>query len=101
MSEKKKNSCRRPKIGQIKKSYFTCTPLLVMPYNFCSVKFSVKCMVWPGEVFQHKEVSLGQIFFKHAQKPFIGQARPSTVPNFIEIGPMVWISVADIHTLIR
>jgi hypothetical protein len=35
----------------------------------------------------------GHIFFKHTQKPFY-----STAPNFIEIGPMAWISIVDTHT---
>jgi hypothetical protein len=87
-------------MGQIKKSYFTCTPLLVMPYNFCCIKFSVKCTAWPGEVFQHKDTHPKPDFFQTYTKP-IQRSRSSTVPNFIEIGPLVWISIADIHTLIR
>ncbi len=51
-------------------------------------------MVWPGEVFQPQEASPRQDFFKHTRKPFMGH----DLPNFIEIGQMVWISVADIYT---
>jgi hypothetical protein len=57
-----------------------------MPYNFCFIKFSVKCTVDQGR--------------------FSGLGRParlqsfsnihSSVSNFI--GPMVWISIEDAHT---
>jgi hypothetical protein len=77
------------------KYYLTHTPLLGMLYNFCFTNFSVKHMVWPGGVFQPQEASLWQDFFQTYMKTILGHE----VPNFIETGQMVWISVADTHTL--
>ncbi len=39
--------------------------LLGMPYNFCFIKCSLKCTVWPGEVFWPKEASLRVDFFSN------------------------------------
>jgi hypothetical protein len=50
-------------------------------------------MVWPVEVFQPQESNLQLDFFSN-----IHENHSSTVPNFIEIGPMAWISIADKQT---
>ncbi len=68
-----KNGPRKLRNGWILKSYLTHThTLLGMFYNFCFIKFSVKCTVRPREVFWPKEASLRLNFFKYTQKPFLG-----------------------------
>ncbi len=55
------------------------------------MKFSVQCLVGPGEVFWPQETSLTYT------KAILG-SQSSIVPNFIEIVPIVWIATADTHT---
>jgi hypothetical protein len=43
-----------------------------MPYNICSIKVSVKCMVWPGEVLQPQDASLRLDFFLTYMKTIPG-----------------------------
>ncbi len=53
--------------------------------------------VWPGEVLRPQEASPRPDFFQTYTKNIPGLGS-STVQNFIEIGPMVWISIAYIQT---
>jgi hypothetical protein len=80
--------------GEVRSRNLLNPPLLGMPYNFCFAHFSVKRAVWLGEVFWPQQASPRPDFFKHTQNTLPGFL---TVPNFIEIVPMVWISIADLY----
>jgi hypothetical protein len=77
------------------KKLLNARTLFGMRYNFCFMNFSVKYTVWSGEVFWPQEVR--SRLDSNIHKNFPGSCS-STVPNFINTGPMVWISFANIHT---
>ena len=68
-----------------------------MPHNISFIILSLKCMVWPGEVFRAQKARPRLDFFQTYMENIRG-SYSLTAPNFIEIGPMVWISIADIQT---
>ncbi len=65
-----KNSPRKPRSDQIKNGIQPPSSLLGIPYNFCFIKFYVKCTVWQGEVYKPHQTSPGLDLFKHTRKPF-------------------------------
>jgi hypothetical protein len=71
-----------------------------MPYNFCFIKFSPSQMVEATEAGQTPiraslTLGVGVWGWKPAMNPAL---RSIHIPNFIEICPMAWISLADTHT---
>ncbi len=68
------------------------------PYNFCFIEFSKYQMVEAAEAHQTLfrapwPLGLGVVSQLWTFPPL----RSILMPNFIEIGPVVWISIADTH----
>jgi hypothetical protein len=93
-------SPKKPRSGQFNTSYLAYTSIVGYACPFCMMKFSVKCKVWPCKVIRLQEARPWPQFFQTHTQTF-PELCSSTVPNFIEIGTMLWISIVDTHTLIE
>ena len=75
-----------------------------MPYNFYFIKFSPSLTVEAAEAGQtlfRAPLTLGWGYGVATQLGTLPALRSISMPNFIKIGAVVWISIADIqeHTL--
>ncbi len=91
------HSPRKPRSGQNKNCYLTHTPFVgyVLQRLFYKIFFKVHSLARRGSQASGGQPQAG--FFQTYTKTIPGSGS-STVPNFIEICPMVWISIADIQT---